>query len=1352
MYVELHAASAFSFLDGASLPEALIERAAELGYPALALMDRDGVYGAPRFHLAAKRAGIKAIVGAELTMSIGTASAVFRLPVLVESREGYRNLCRLVTRMKLRAPKGEGALAIEELDGHVGGLVALIGRTALSGPRFGVGGLVDRIVGTFGARNVCVEVQRHLLRDEEADNQALVDLASAFHLAIIATNGVRFAAPANRPLYDVLTCIRHKTTLDRAGRRLTWNAERYLKAPEAMSRLFSDMPHAVTATRDLADRLAYTMADLGYRFPDYPVPEGETMASFLRKITQAGARERYRPYHERARRQVERELDLIDKLELSGYFLIVWDIVNYCRQHDILVQGRGSAANSAVCYSLGITAVDPVGMDLLFERFLSEERGEWPDIDLDLPSGDRRERAIQHLYEKYGNRVKDAGPRIAPEGPRIAPEGPRIAPEGPRIAPEGPRIAMTANVITYRGRSAAREVGKVLSLETAQIDRLAKVMNHFEWVDPKESLERNLHEVGLDFRNPVIQTFGRLWQEIQDLPRHLGQHSGGMVICHGRLDDVVPLENASMPNRVVVQWDKDDCADMGIIKIDLLGLGMMSVLQDALELVNTTRASRFAPGDSPMPATDGGRAIHISQSFEENPAGRELRTANREISEFIEPDATSRELPANCEPRTAIREMSESFEEHRADREPRAASRESHDLDLIGSRIPDRASRHDLDLAHLPPDDPAVYRMLQEADTIGIFQVESRAQMATLPRLRPTCFYDIVVEVAIIRPGPIVGQMVHPYLKRRQGAEPVTYPHPSLEPILARTLGVPLFQEQLLRMAMVAAGFSGGEAEELRRAFGFKRAEHRMQQIEAKLRTGMARQGITGDAAEEIIRSITSFALYGFPESHAASFALLVYASAYLKVHYPAAFYTALLNNQPMGFYHPATLVKDAQRHGVRFAPIDVQESDWTCRVDPDGRVRLGLMYVNGLREQIGRAIAEASQSGAGIRAPGSAAGGSSFGRAQSDPEPVEGSRLATGGAECAASFGDRCPKCGCDDASMLEATPTNGYFCNICAHQWDDAPDREQPISGGDNSKSRASREPRAASREAPAASCAPRTADREPQAASREPRAPSSPASPIPAPASRRYRSLDDLIARTGVRRDELATLAEIGALNAFGFDRRTALWQIEKAVRPTGELFNDASRASFNSPDSGSRIPHPDAISSDPGSRLPHPDATSSDPASRIPDPDTISPLRPMTPPERLMADYAGTSLTIGPHPLALRRSELALRGVLRASDLPRARHGRRVRVAGAVITRQRPGTAKGFVFLTLEDETGIANVIVRPDLFTEQKRAIVGEPYLLVEGTLQIQEGVTSIKAERVIGLSGGGPEPQSHDFR
>jgi error-prone DNA polymerase len=831
---------------------------------------------------------------------------------------------------------------------------------------------------------------------------------------------------------------------------------------------------------------------------------------------------------------------------------------------------------------------------------------------------------------------------------------------------------MTANVITYRGRSAAREVGKVLSLEPSQVDRLAKVMNHFEWVDPKETLERNLREVGLDYHDPAIQLFGKLWQQIQDLPRHLGQHSGGMVMCQGRLDDIVPLENASMPDRVVVQWDKDDCADMGLVKVDLLGLGMMAVLQDALCLVNAHQGT--------------GSGERVTGSGIGDPRPGERVTGSR----IGDPRSGERVTGSGIRDRGSVR--TESVGEA-LDALPDPGSRiPDPDSILPGSRIPDpdwilpesRVPTR-LDLAHLPPDDPAVYKMLQEADTVGIFQVESRAQMATLPRLRPQRFYDIVVEVAIIRPGPIVGQMVHPYLKRRQGAEPVTYPHPSLEPILARTLGVPLFQEQLLRMAMVAAGFTGGEAEELRRAFGFKRSEKRMQQIEGRLRAGIERQGITGEAAEEIIRSITSFALYGFPESHAASFALLVYASAYLKVHYPAAFFTAMLNNQPMGFYHPATLVKDAQRHGVRFAPIDVQVSDWECRVEPDGRVRLGLMYVNGLREVTGRAIA----AGVARREIDEPAGTGTTARG---PDPL------------------RCPKCGCDDESMLEETPEQTYFCNICAHEWG------RPTLGKSDAQSGSSEEP----------------------------------TDGVPADGSR-YESLEALIATTGARRDELATLAEIGALNAFGHHRRSALWQIERAVRPSGELFQeDDAGPEIRDSGSGTRQPsvsldrRPSTLTDD---RRP-PIVTD---GRRLPTADS-SPLRPMTPPERLLADYAGTSLTIGPHPLALRRAELALRGVLRARDLPGGRHGRRVRVAGAVITRQRPGTAKGFVFLTLEDETGIANIIVRPDLFAEQRSTIIGASYLLIEGTLQLQEGVTSIKAERVIPLAGNSPEPQSHDFR
>src|SRR5687767_1037836 len=565
-----------------------------LGYPALALLDRDGVSGAPRFHKAALTAGIKPLIGAELTIlaksevrreksevrrekseakDFSLPTSHFSLPVLCASQEGWRNLCRLISHMKLRAPKGEGALTIDELDGRVTGLIAMPGRPLLRAERFGVGGLLDRIVGIFGRANTCVELQRHLQRDQEDDNDALVCLADAFRVPLVATGGVGFATPEERPLFDVLTSIREHVSLMRAGRRLAANAERYLKPPVQMARLFADRPAAVHATRELADRLQFSMQDLGYRFPKYPIPDGETEMSFLRKITEVGARNRYRPFHDRARAQVMRELDLIEKLDLAGYFLIVWDIVNYCRQQDILVQGRGSAANSAVCYSLGITAVDPVGMELLFERFLSEERGEWPDIDMDLPSGDRRERVIQHVYQKYGQHG----------------------------------AAMTANVITYRGKSAAREVGKALALEAAQIDRLAKVMNQFEFVDPAETIGRNMAAAGLDGGDRRVQHFAQLWLQMQDLPRHLGQHSGGMVICQDDLSSVVPLENASMPGRVVVQWDKDDCADMGLIKVDLLGLGMMAVLQDSITLINQGSGVRDQGSESKVLETQGSR-------------------------------------------------------------------------------------------------------------------------------------------------------------------------------------------------------------------------------------------------------------------------------------------------------------------------------------------------------------------------------------------------------------------------------------------------------------------------------------------------------------------------------------------------------------------------------------------------------------------------------------------------------------------------------------------------------------------------------------------------------------------------
>src|SRR5271165_3569232 len=889
MYIELHARSAFSFLEGASLPEELAAVCAQLGMPAMALLDTDGVYGAPRFHLAANKAKIKAHIGTEVAANLSspqrhrgtentnqkskvnnhkiTNSSVslclcgeFRLPLLVASRTGYQNLCRLITKMKLRAKKGEGSVTAPELEEHAEGLICLTGGD--EGPLAAAlhqGGLdearrqVDQLIGIFGPKNVYVELQRHFHREEESRNRAAIDLACSLNIPLLATNGVNYATAKSRELCDAFTAIRHHRTLSTAGRLLARNAERFLKSPQEMQQLFADLPEAISNTAELSSRLEFTLNDLGYEFPRYPVSEGETMNSFLRERAWEGFRQRYGraapDMQARARRQIEKELALIEKLKLAGYFLIVWDIVRYCREQNILVQGRGSAANSAVCYSLGITAVDAVSMELLFERFLSEERGEWPDIDLDLPSGDEREKVIQYLYKKYGERG----------------------------------AAMTANVITYRNRMAAREMGKALGFDPETLDKISAAVATWEFRDENDALDRRFRDAGLDLKHPRLHKYYELCLAVQDMPRHLGQHSGGMVICQGQLDSVVPLEPASMPGRVVVQWDKEDCADMGIIKVDLLGLGMMAVLKDSIELI---------------------------------------------------PEAYGDEV----------------------------------------------------DMAHLPVDDPAVYSTLQQADTVGMFQVESRAQMSCLPRLRPKRFYDIVVQVAIIRPGPIVGQMVNPFLQRRQGREEVTYPHPSLEPVLKRTMGVPLFQEQLLRMAMIAANFTGGEAEELRRAMGFKRSQARMREIEAKLRTGMTQNGISPKAQEEIILSITSFALYGFPESHAASFALIAYASAYLKCHYLAAFTAALLNNQPMGFYSPATIVKDAQRHGLKVFPIDVMKSEWQCALEQTafrtqhsaetvGRrsavggqkqeriaLRLGLCYVRGLHEEAGRAIARERQ------------------------------------------------------------------------------------------------------------------------------------------------------------------------------------------------------------------------------------------------------------------------------------------------------------------------------------------------------------------------------------------------------
>jgi error-prone DNA polymerase len=1114
-YVELRARSAFSFLEGASAPEELAAGAGALGYDAIALGDRDGLYGAPRFYHAATEVGVKAIVGADLAIDDvsfgldGNSATPSRLYVLVPDRERYRNLCRMITASKLRPlrvstagvakypAKGESRITQEDLECFGAGMICLAGGAISPITRQLIRGddpraLCDRLGGIFGASNLFIDIQRHLDPDEGRLNRKLIALAEACRVPIVATNDVCFmrgasgsarnvAAPTElhscvpadsigldgsrsadrlvqpgpawspgdnleRALLDVMTCIRLGTTLEEAGRALWVNHERHLKSPAAMAAMFHDLPHAVAATRAIADRCEFTLHDLGYRFPDYPLPPGETPDSYLRALTEAGARERWKTPDDRTRHQLEHELGIIARLKLAGYFLIVWDIVQFCREHRIMAQGRGSAANSAVCYALGITAVDAVRMELLFERFLSEERGEWPDIDIDLPSGDQREQVIQYVYRRYGERG----------------------------------AAMTANVITYRVRSAVREIGKVLGFPPDQIDRLARLNYVYEFRDQHDEFAALLRKGGVDPGAPRVRMLVELVRRLEGLPRHLGQHSGGMVIGAGPLDEIVPLEPATMPGRIVVQWDKEDCADLGIIKIDLLGLGMLAVLEEAIPLVR---------------AHDG----------------------------------------------------------------------------------------VEVDLAHLPADDPTVYSMLQAADTIGVFQVESRAQMATLPRMKPRTFYDLVVEVAIIRPGPIVGRMVHPYLDRRNGRETVRYDHPALEPILKRTLGVPLFQEQLLRMAMTVAGFSGGEAEELRRAMGFKRSIMRMEKIERRLRNGMKRNGISGAVADSIVRSITSFALYGFPESHAASFALIAYASAYLKCHHAASFFTAMLNCYPLGFYHPATLVKDAERHRVKILPIDVAQSDWKCTVE--GRsIRLGLKYVAGLREETGLRIER-----------------------------------------------ERC----------------------------------------------------------------------------------------------ARKFMSIADFTARAAPNKRELDAIAYAGACATFGLTRREALWQAAAVERDPSSLLAGAAPSAE--------------------------EAIAENEAANGVTEDARVALPKMRPIEETLADYATTGVTAGPHLMAHLRARLKSRGILSAAELANAQDGEWVKAAGSVIVRQRPGTAKGFLFITLEDETGISNVIVTSDLFQANRTVLHRASLLMVEGPLQKQQGVIHVRGRRFRELRLRGIVPPSHDF-
>jgi error-prone DNA polymerase len=1028
-YAELHARSAFNFLRGASNPEEMAERAAALGLPAFATHDRDGVYGAPRFHARAREAGVRPIVGCEITLDDGAV-----LPVIARTHAGYQNLCRLLTIGKLRGTKTECSVKWGEMAAHADGLIALTGdeegplRRLIDGDaedRNAPIDLLQRLTAMFGRGQVFIEIQRHFVRGEKIVNDRLIDLARSTGLPLLATNGVCHAIPEGRQVLDVFTCIRHHTNLDQAGTLLSRNHHRHIKPGAAMRELFANLPEAIANTMRVADSIEFTLENLGYDFPTYRGLDHAAMAQMLRAETYAGARDRFPALDSKVRAQLDHELDLIIRLGIQGYFLIVWDIVRYCRQSGIMVQGRGSAANSAVCYSLGITYCDPLKYKLLFERFLSESRrGSWPDIDLDLPSGERREQVIQEIYRRYGRTG----------------------------------AAMTANVITYRGRSAMREVGKALGLPADVLERFSSLYANGDYPHTID-FERQVDMAGLPAHHPRLRALNSLYHGIYSLPRHLGQHSGGMIICEGRLDGIVPLENASMPGRVVAQWDKDDCEDLGIIKVDFLGLGMMAAMQDAVEL----SAARGRP----------------------------------------------------------------------------------------------------VDLAQLPERDEKSFEMMRQADTIGLFQIESRAQMATLPRMKPDCFYDLVIEVAIIRPGPIQGNLTHPYLARRSGREPVTYYHPDVIEVLERTLGVPLFQEQMLKIAMVLADFTGAEADELRRALSFHRSEEKMQRVQAKLHTALERKGHSPEIIAQVTTAIGSFALYGFPESHAISFAHLAYGSAWLKAHRAPEFYASLLNNQPMGFYSSATLIMDAKRHGVQFHSVAIERSEWLCTIDADDSIQLGFCVVEGMSRAVGEALA------------------------------AERNRAAFASIE-----------------DLRRRVPMGNQGAKI-------------------------------------------------------------------------------------------LRTLAGIGALESLAPGRRQAFWSVLEGYDREG-LFQTA-------PEDAPQFPPMDAA-------------------------------------EELQADYEGMRLSVARHAMELMRADLP--GVLRASDLPAQKNGRRVTVAGAVICRQRPGTAKGFVFLSLEDETGI----VEPKFFEANRLIITQEAFLRVRGRLQNVDNVIHIRAEKVVALEAQLQLAESHDFR
>ncbi len=1027
-YAELHCLTNFSFLRGASHPEELVERAADLGYAALAITDECSVAGAVRAHVAAKARGLRIIIGSEFRLVDG-----LRCVLLATDRQGYGQLCRLITRARRAAPKGQYRLEREDLAGEWGsdqGAGGREGKRAVSDPLAVSSCLAlwlpsarpdpaeaTWLAGIFPGQ-LWIAVELLTTGQDRRRLATLQELGRALDLPLVAAGDVHMHVRGRRALQDVLTATRLAMPVDRAGYALFPNGERHLRPLQRLAELHP--PGLLAATLDVAARCSFSLDELRYEYPREIVPDGETASSWLRRLTDEGCRRRWpQGVPAAAARLIEHELALIEELRYEAYFLTVHDIVDYARSRGILCQGRGSAANSAVCFCLGVTEVDPARMSLLFERFISRERNEPPDIDVDFEH-ERREEVIQYIYAKYGRH----------------------------------RAALTATVICYRPRSALRDVARALGLDPLQVNALARSM---QWWDGSRIDAERVREAGLDPGSPVLARVIALAQTLLGFPRHLSQHVGGFVIARDLLEELVPIENAAMDERTVIQWDKDDLDALGLLKVDVLGLGMLAAIRRAFTLVEQFRGTRWT-------------------------------------------------------------------------------------------------------LASVPAEDPDVYEMIGHGDTMGVFQIESRAQMAMLPRMKPRNYYDLVIEVAIIRPGPIQGDMVHPYLRRRGGLEPVSYPSKDVEGVLQRTLGVPIFQEQVMQLAIVAAGFTAGEADQLRRAMAAWKRKGGLGHFEERLIRGMRERGYAEEFARQIFRQILGFGEYGFPESHAASFALLVYVSAWLKRHEPAAFTAALLNSQPMGFYAPSQLVQDAERHGVEIRPVDARVSDWDCtlehREDGAAALRLGLRIVKGLSEP------------AALR--------------------------------------------------LVETRLTSAFA-------------------------------------------------------------------------------SVQDLAERARLDRRELGCLAAAGALEGFAGHRHRAAWNVAGVEAPLPIL-----------------------------------------PQMRIPE--GIPLLRTPREGEDIVADYARTGLTLRRHPLALLRARMETRGILTAAQLRGMTQGATVRTAGLVITRQRPGSAQGVTFVTLEDETGYVNLVVWRNVADRQRQALIGSRLMGVAGELQLEGEVMHVIAHRIVDLT------------